>query len=54
MTDFYRMIEELFDKSDRKLGELTEEMRALETDFSRLGGSSAATSFHEGRHKTRH
>ena len=36
MADFYRMVKELFDKSDRKLDELTEEMRGTKQRLASL------------------
>ena len=37
LVDLYRMIEELFDKSDRELDELTEEVRATKHCLTGLG-----------------
>ena len=49
MVDVYRMIEELLDKSDRKLDELADEMRGKRQRLASLVRCSAATSCHGGR-----
>ena len=40
LADLYRMVEELFDKSDRKLDELADEMRTTKQRLAGLGRDS--------------
>ena len=54
LVDVHRMIEEIFDKSDRELDELTENLRATDQRVTSLEQDARDTCCHGGRRASRH